>query len=62
MAAVRAGLGITAIQKSMIPNDLDILKDTFLPRLHNIQISILKSDGMSKAVESLAYFLIKKLR
>lgn len=62
MAAVRAGLGITAIQKSMIPHDLQILKDTFLPKLHDIQISILKSESMSKAVESLNYFLIKKLR
>ena len=62
MAAVRAGLGITAIQKSMIPEDLDILKESFLPKLHDIQISILKSERMSKAGESLAYFLIKKLR
>lgn len=61
MAAVKAGLGITAIQKSMIPPDLDILHLDFLPRLNDIQISILKSNHSSKICDSLEYFLIEKL-
>lgn len=61
MAAVRAGLGITAIQKRMIPSDLDIIDYSFLPKLHDIQISLLKSNHINKVGESLEYFLIKKL-
>jgi DNA-binding transcriptional LysR family regulator len=61
MAAVRAGLGITAIQKRMIPSDLNVLHLPFLPKLNDIQISLMKSNPMNKVVESLAYFLMKKL-
>jgi DNA-binding transcriptional LysR family regulator len=61
MAAVRAGLGITAIQKRLIPSDLNIIHDSFLPKLHDIQISLLKSNTINKVGDSLAYFLIKKM-
>ncbi|WP_133129413.1 LysR substrate-binding domain-containing protein [Legionella yabuuchiae] len=62
MAAVRAGLGITAIQRSLIPNYLDRLDFSFLPPLNNIQISLLKKNESNKAVESLEYFILKKLK
>ncbi|NDH08408.1 MAG: LysR family transcriptional regulator [Gammaproteobacteria bacterium] len=62
MAAVRAGLGITAIQKKMIPEDLQILDDDFLPALNDIQISLMKREGVSKPIDSLAYFILEKLQ
>ncbi|KTD30513.1 LysR substrate-binding domain-containing protein [Legionella israelensis] len=62
MAAVRAGLGITAIQRSLIPNDLDRLDFSFLPSLNDIQVSLLKKRDNNKAVESLEYFILKKLK
>lgn len=61
MAAVRAGLGITAIQKKLIPADLNILTYPFLPKLNDIQVSLLKRDSAQKAVDTLAFFLLKKL-
>lgn len=61
MAAVRAGLGITAIQKSLIPSDLDILNLDFLPKLNEIKISLLKSEESNRTCDSLEYFLIEKL-
>lgn len=61
MAAVRAGLGITAIQKSLIPSDLDILNLDFLPKLNEIKISLLKSEESNRNCDSLEYFLIEKL-
>ncbi|WBV65625.1 hypothetical protein PGH44_14485 [Legionella pneumophila] len=42
MAAVRAGLGITAIQRSMIPNYLERLDYDFLPILNDVHVSLLK--------------------
>lgn len=62
MAAVRAGLGITAIQRSMIPNDLDRLEEDFLPSLQDIHVSLLKNKESNQAIESLEFFILKKLR
>jgi DNA-binding transcriptional LysR family regulator len=62
MAAVKAGLGITAIQKSMIPSDLIILEYPFLPKLHRIQISLLKKLHHQKSIETLEYFLLHHLK
>ncbi|MDF1757071.1 MAG: LysR substrate-binding domain-containing protein [Legionellaceae bacterium] len=62
MAAVRAGLGITAIQKSMTPSYLEILESKFLPTLNNINISLLKKEKTNKIVESLEFFILKNLR
>ncbi|KTD44378.1 LysR substrate-binding domain-containing protein [Legionella parisiensis] len=62
MAAVRAGLGITAIQRSMIPNYLDRLDDDFLPSLRDIHVSLIKKEGANKAIDSLEFFIIDKLK
>ena len=62
MAAVKAGLGISAIQRTMIPSYLESIEHSILPKLNNIHISLLKKEGASKAIESLEYFLLKRLR
>lgn len=62
MAAVRAGLGITAIQRSMIPNYLDRLDDYFLPSLKDIHVSLLKKEVANKAIDSLEFFIMDKLK
>lgn len=62
MAAVRAGLGITAIQRSMIPNYLDRLDDYFLPSLKDINVSLIKKEGANKAIESLEFFIMHEFR
>lgn len=62
MAAVRAGLGITAIQRSMIPPYLDRLEEDFLPALKNIHVSLLKKEGDNQAIASLEFFIMDKLK
>lgn len=62
MAAVKAGLGITAIQRTMIPGYLEPIEHSILPKLNNIHISLLKKEGANKAIASLEYFLLKRLR
>lgn len=62
MAAVQAGLGITAIQRSMIPPYLDRLDYDFLPALQDIHVSLIKKEEDNKAIESLEYFIIDKLK
>ncbi len=62
MAAARAGLGITAIQRSMIPNYLDRLDDPCLPLLDDIHVSLIKKEVANKAINSLEYFIMNKLK
>lgn len=62
MAAVRAGLGITAIQRSMIPSYLDRLDDYFLPSLKDIHVSLIKKEVANKAIDSLEFFIRDKLK
>jgi DNA-binding transcriptional LysR family regulator len=62
MAAVKAGLGITAIQRTMIPNYLKPIENTILPKLNDIHISLLKKEGSNKAIDSLEFFLLKRLK
>ena len=62
MAAVKAGLGITMIQETMIPDYLKKLENKILPPLTDITISLLKKQHENKAIKSLEYFLLKKFR
>ncbi|KTD24885.1 LysR family transcriptional regulator [Legionella maceachernii] len=62
MAAVRAGLGITAIQRTLIPPYLERLDFDFLPSLNDIRVCLMKKNNPSKAIESLEFFLLKKLK
>jgi DNA-binding transcriptional LysR family regulator len=62
MAAVKAGMGLTVMQRTMIPDYLDRIENLCLPILNDIHISLLKKDSHNKVIESLEYFLLKKLR
>lgn len=62
MAAVKAGLGLTVMQRTMIPDYLESIENDCLPTLNDIHISLLKKDSRNKTIASLEYFLLKKLR
>lgn len=62
IAAVKAGLGITALQRSMIPQDLDILDNHELPSLRDIHVSLIKKNMANQAIDSLKFFIRDKLR
>lgn len=62
MAAVKAGMGLTVMQRTMIPDYLERIENPCLPKLNDIHISLLKKDSRNKTIESLEYFLLKKLR
>lgn len=62
MAVVRAGLGITAIQRSIIPNYLDRLNDYFLPSLKDIHVPLIKKEGANNTIDSLEFFNMDKLK
>jgi len=60
-AAVNAGMGITALPKTMMPHTLEMLQDDFLPALPDIHVSLLKQTDKNECLQSLEDFLLKKL-
>lgn len=44
MAAIKQGLGITALARSIVPDELEIVKDKSLPSLGKINICLLNQD------------------
>ncbi|NDD58130.1 MAG: LysR family transcriptional regulator [Chlamydiae bacterium] len=61
IAAVNAGMGITALPKNMIPDQLSVIKLDLLPRLPDIHVSLLKQKDKNECLASLEDFLLKKL-
>lgn len=62
IAAVKAGLGITVLPKTMIPHHLQALDDDTLPPLSDTHISLLKHNKNNLAVASFEEFILKKLK
>ncbi len=61
VAAVRAGLGITIMPNVMIPNNLDALEFSILPKLTDTHASLIKHEFNNPAINSLEQFVIRKL-
>lgn len=61
IAAVKAGLGLTLLPKTMIPDSLVILKDKRLPKVEDIHVSLLKTNDKNDVLQSLEDFILQKL-
>ncbi len=62
IAAVKAGLGISILPKTMIPNQFQTLTHTLLPPLSDTHISLLKRDKNNVAIASFEAFVLEKLQ
>lgn len=61
-AAIKEGLGITALARSTVPEGLQILEDTDLPALGKIAISLdVNTDQNQEAVQKLEEFIRSRL-
>lgn len=61
IAAVNAGMGITTLPRTMMPDTLEVTQDDFLPALPDIHVSLLKQTDKNACLQSLEDFLLKKL-
>ncbi len=61
IAAVNAGMGVTTLPRTMMPNTLEVIQDHFFPALPDIHVSLLKQPGKNKCLQTLEDFLLKKL-
>lgn len=63
MAAIKEGLGITALARSMVPEELTILKDKRLPNLGTVNICLLNQDTQHPQIsQALAKYLKARLK
>ena len=62
VAAVKAGMGITIMPHMMIPDDLQAVDTSLLPKLSDTHVSILKYRADQPAINTLEEFVIRKLR
>lgn len=62
IAAVKAGLGITVIPSTMIPNNLQEVKTQNIPKLPDTHVSLLKQKTDNAIINTLEGFVLKKLK
>lgn len=62
VAAVKAGMGITVIPHTMIPNDLQAVDVSLLPKLADTHVSLLKHRADNAAINTLEGFVLRKLK
>lgn len=62
-AAVRAGLGMTALPKEMAPTDLTVLSDESLdlPDLEDTEMALMEAPGLSPAAVRLSEYVVREL-
>jgi len=58
MAAIKQGLGITALARSIVPDELEIMRDKRLPKLGRINICLINQDTQHPQVsQTLASYI-----
>ncbi|MFT6269227.1 MAG: DNA-binding transcriptional LysR family regulator [Alphaproteobacteria bacterium] len=59
MAAIKQGLGITALARSIVPDELEIIRDKRLPKLGRINICLINQDTQHPQVSQTLSTYIK---
>jgi len=62
LAAVKAGMGVTVMPHTMIPNELETIDASILPKLADTHVSLLKHRSDNSAINTLEGFVLKKLK
>lgn len=62
IAAVKAGLGVTVLPRTMIPEPLHALPRQEFPELSDTHVSLLKHNAGNAVINSFEEFVLKKLR
>ena len=62
VAAVKAGMGITVMPHTMIPNELEAVDTSLLPKLADTHVSLLKHRADNAAINTLEGFVLRRLK
>lgn len=61
IAAVKAGMGITVMPATMLPEDLNVVEHSLLPKLVDSHVSLLKHSTDYPSVNTLEGFVLRRL-
>ena len=61
VAAVKAGMGVTVLPRTIIPDKLESVGTTWLPLLYDTHVSLLRQVNNNPAEQSLEEFVLKKM-
>lgn len=61
VAAVKAGMGVTVMPSTMIPDEITELKTRYMPNLPDTHVSLLKQKEDNCIINELEVFVLKKL-
>lgn len=62
IAAVKAGMGVTVLPRTMIPKELIPIETSMLAELSDIHVSLLKHKPNNPVINSFENFVLRKLR
>jgi len=62
VAAVKAGMGLTIMPHTMIPDSLQAIESSVLPQLTDTHVSLLKYTADQPSINTLEGFVMKKLK
>ena len=62
VAAVKAGMGITVMPHTMIPEVLQAVDSSLLPKLADTHVSLLKHKADNAAINTLEGFVLRRLK
>lgn len=62
IAAVKAGMGVTILPRTIIPKDLGAINQESLPPLNDTHVSLLKHHANNLAINSFEEFVMKRLK
>lgn len=60
VAAVKAGMGISVMPNTMIPEGLHVIEQSLLPRLADTHVSLLKHKADNSVINTLEEFVLRK--
>lgn len=62
IAAVRAGMGITVLPRTMVPDQVEVLTSALLPQLADTHVCLLKQSSDNIAINSFEKFVLEKIK
>ncbi len=62
IAAVKAGMGVTVMPHTMIPDELQTIESSLLPNLADTHVSLLKHRADNAAINTLEEFVLRRLK
>lgn len=62
IAAIKAGMGITVLPRTMVPDHIEVITSNLLPQLADTHVCLLKQSSDNVAINSFEKFVLEKIK